>query len=72
MAHADNNMTDEIDWIVTHHIETIDKLFEDLKKALAIPPPPAAAAESELGSKSESSTANPKCSEESIDIAKQR
>lgn len=66
MANPDSIM-DEIDSIVLHHVETIDKVFDDLKKAVTTT---AAAAESEI--ESVSTTASPNFLRERIDSAQQR
>lgn len=63
MANSENLM-DEIDLIVMHHVETIDNVFKDLKKALAT----AAATAAESSSSSE----NPNLLNERVDIAQQR
>lgn len=59
---------DEIDSIVLHHVESIDTVFDDLKKALATPPTTTSADTAE----SESPATDPNFLKERIDAAQQR
>lgn len=65
MADAENLM-DEIDLIVMHHIESIERIFDDLKLELA------AAAATTAAAELSSSSANPNSMSERINTAQQR